>query len=150
MDKEIVLEECLADRGAEGVDDISQRGVDGRWCEAGMGADMEGQDIKNQSLPVISWRGEGGVGCISLEGGDGREERGLFEESSVAGEVQKSRDLTFRNRSPNLLSVKFKEEVLVRVDRQRVLYTRWRKVRIERCLNNVFKGRANVLLVRRR
>ena len=111
---------------------------------------MEGQDIKNQSLPVISWRGEGGVGCISLEGGDGREECRLFEESSVAREVQESRDLTFRNRSPNLLSVKFKEEVLMRVDRRRVLYTRWRKVRIERCLNSLFKGGANILLVRRR
>jgi hypothetical protein len=58
--------------------------------------------------------------------------------------------LTFRNRSPNLLSVKFKEEVLVRVDRRQALYARWRKIRIERCLNNLFKGGANVLLVRRR
>jgi hypothetical protein len=68
----------------------------------------------------------------------------------VAREVQESRDLTFRNRSPNLLSVKFEEEVLMQVDRRRILYARWRKVRIERCLNNLFKGGANILLVRRR
>jgi hypothetical protein len=149
-DKEIVFEKGLADRRAESVDDKPQRGIDGRWREAGSGADVEGGDVKYRSLRVVGWRGEGGMGCVSLEGGDGWEERGLFEESSVARKIQESRDLTFRNRSPNLLSVKFKEEVLMWVDRRRVLYTRWRKVRIERCLNNFFKGGANVLLVRRR
>jgi hypothetical protein len=45
-DKEIVLEEGLADRRAESVDDKPQRGIDGRWCEAGLGADVEGGDVK--------------------------------------------------------------------------------------------------------
>jgi hypothetical protein len=57
--------------------------------------------------------------------------------------------LAFANRPPNLLSVNVEEEELVRVDRRWVLYTRRRKIWVERRFNNFLKGGANVILVMR-
>jgi hypothetical protein len=56
----------------------------------------------------------------------------LAEEVLVCGELDNRWAFTFCNRTPNLLSVKFDEEILVWMDWQWVLNTQQRKVRIKR------------------
>ena len=76
------------------------------------------------------------MGGVPFEGGDSGEDRGLAEEVLVRGELDNRWAFTFSNRAPNLLSVKLDEEVLVRVDRRRVLNARRRKIWIKRAWSN--------------
>jgi hypothetical protein len=112
-----------------------------------VGAKIKGWDVEDSSLELVSGRDDSGMGGVSLERRDRRKDCRVFKKGSVGGETQERCDLAFTNRSPNLLSVKFEEIVLVRVDRRRVLYARWRKIWIERCLSKFHKGGANVLLI---
>jgi hypothetical protein len=90
------------------------------------------------------------MGGVPFERGDSGEDRGLAEEVLVRREFDDRRAFTFSNRAPNLLSVKFDEEVLVRVDRRRVLNARRRKVWVKRSRSNRGKGRSFFLVAHRR
>ena len=89
------------------------------------------------------------MGGVPFEGGDSGEDRWLAEEVLVRGELDNRWAFTFRNRTPNLLSVKFDKEILVRVCRRRVLYARWRKVWVKRSRSNRGKGRSFFLVAHR-
>jgi hypothetical protein len=73
---------------------------------------------------------------VPFEGSDSGEDRWLAEEVLIRGEFDNRWAFTFCNRAPNLLSIKLDEEVLVRVDRWRVLNARRRKVRVKRAWSN--------------
>jgi hypothetical protein len=86
---------------------------------------------------------------VPFEGGDGGKDRGLAEEVLVCREFDNRWAFAFSNRAPNLLSVKLDEEVLVRVDRRRVLNTRRRKIWVKRVRSNRGKGRSFFLVAHR-
>ena len=73
---------------------------------------------------------------VSFEGGDCGKDGQLAEEVFVGGEFNNRWCFAFSNRSSNLLSVKFNKEVLVWVNRRRVLNARWRKIRVKRVRSN--------------
>jgi hypothetical protein len=64
----------------------------------------------------------------SAHNSDCGEDQGLAKKVLVHGEFNDRWAFTFSNRVPNLLSVNFDEEVLVRVDWRWVLNAWWRKV----------------------
>ena len=79
-------------------------------------------------MPSVSGGDKGQVWGVFLEGGDCGEDRGLAEEVLIHGEVDNKWAFAFSNRPPNLLFVKFDEEVLVQVDRWQVLNAWQRKI----------------------
>jgi len=54
-DQLTVLEEGRADRGAERVTNITERGVDGGGGVAGAGAKVKGRDVEDSRLPPVGW-----------------------------------------------------------------------------------------------
>jgi hypothetical protein len=74
-------------------------------------------------LSSVGGGDEGQVWGVPFEGGNCGEDRWLAEEVLIYGELDNRWAFAFSNRVPNLLSVKFDEEVLVQVDQQRVLNT---------------------------
>jgi hypothetical protein len=73
---------------------------------------------------------------VSFEGGNCGKDGWLAEEVFVGGEFDNRWCFAFSNRPLNLLFVKFNEEVLVWVDRWRVLNARWRKIQVKRVRSN--------------
>jgi hypothetical protein len=86
-DQLTVLGEGHADRGAKRVYQVSEWCVGGGGGVTNTGAKVEGWDIEDSSLELVSGRDDSGVGGVPFERRDRRKARGIFKEGSVGGEA---------------------------------------------------------------
>jgi hypothetical protein len=111
-----VFQKCFSDGWPESINKITEGNVECRGGITCTATDVKQGDVKEVSLPGVSGGDECRVQGVSFEGGDCGEDGWLAEEVFVGGEFDNRWRFTFSNRPPNLLSVKFDEEVLVWVD----------------------------------
>jgi hypothetical protein len=131
-----VFQECFADGRPESINKITKGNVECRGGVTCMATDVERGNVKEGGLPGVSGGDECRVRGVSFERGDCGKDGRLAEEVFVGGEFDNRWCFAFSNRPPNLLSIKFDKEVLVRMDRRRVLNARWRKIWIKRAQSN--------------
>jgi hypothetical protein len=86
-DQLTVLGEGRADRGTECVNQIPKWGVGGGSGVADAGAKVEGWDVEDSSLELVSGRDDSGVGGVSFERRDRRKDRRVFKKGSMGRET---------------------------------------------------------------
>jgi hypothetical protein len=86
-DQLTVFGEGRVDRGAKRVYQVSEWGVGGGGGVTNTGAKVEGWDVEDSSLELVSGRDNSGVGGVPFERRDRRKARGIFKEGSVGGEA---------------------------------------------------------------
>jgi hypothetical protein len=85
-DQLTVFEEGRADRGAERVTNITERGVGGGGGVTGAGTEVKGRDVEDSSLPPVGRGGEGDVRGVSFERRNRWKNCGVVKQGVVAGE----------------------------------------------------------------
>jgi hypothetical protein len=144
-----MFQECFVDGQPESINKITEGDVECRGGVTCTTTNVKQGDVKEVGLPGVGGGDECRVRGVSFEGGDCGKDGWLAKEIFVGGKLNNKWCFAFSNRPPNLLSVKFDEEVLVRVDRRRVLNACWRKIRVKRAQSNRGKGWSSFLVAHR-
>jgi len=86
-DQLTVFEEGHADRWVECITNIAKWGVDGKGGVTCAGTKVKGRDVKDSSLPMVGWQGEGDVGGVPFEWHDRWKNCGVVKQGIVTGEI---------------------------------------------------------------
>jgi hypothetical protein len=135
---------------SKGVSDKPEGKIGRREGKACAAADVKRRDLKEVSLPIISWLDEGKVRGESFERDDGREDRGTVDKGRVRGEVEERGGFEFCDGSPLVAGFVGNNNELVRMFVLRRVNARWRKVWRWRRLRELTKRFAVLLFFQRR